>query len=430
MREAVLRIEMFAAMVLCLQSIACVAQCDESWPQWRGPRRDGIAKGTAPPLRWSATENIVWSAATPGIGHSSPIVFGDRVFLTAGDPATRERLLLAFDRADGTPVWRAVAAVSTPEPMHHKNTMASSTPATNGEIIVTTFVADGAFVAAAFDFDGKRVWTRDFGAFVSPHGLHSPPVIVGDAVLIGGLQDSPNSFVARLSVGEGRTVWRQPTGTAIRSFSPPFYTPGSKSLPECVVISGANVTMAFDFETGSTLWTASGPAEKTVSSIVKAEGLFLVAGGRDGRLIALDSTGQTQWASSKGAPYVSSPLAHNGILHMVSDRGIYTRHDVRTGELYTKQRLNGPTSSSPTLAGGRLYLTDESGRTVVINPSVDHASAKPQVLATNEIGDQVYASPAFVGNELFLRTLNHLHCIREPAFTAAPDLTTRPRTSR
>lgn len=422
--------EVIAALSLCLPCAVCLAHHRDDWPQWRGPHRDGIAQNANPPLQWSVTENLAWSVETPGVGHSSPIVSDNRVFLTAGDPATGERLLLAFDQAGGKLIWRAVAAVSAAEPMHHKNTMASSTPATNGRVIVTTFVADGSLVVAAFDFDGKRVWTRNLGAFVSPHGLHSPPVVVGDSVLIGGLQDSPGSFVTRLSANHGTTIWQQPTGTAIRSFSPPFYTPRTSSRPAMVVISGADSTRAFGFENGSPLWTAPGPAEKTVSSIVATEGLYLVAGGRDGRLIALDSAGQTRWASSKGVPYVSSPLVHEGILHMVSDRGIYTRRSAQTGELYTKHRLCGPISASPILAGGRLYVTDESGQTVVVDPTLIEGSAKPHVLATNNIGDEVYATPAFAGSRVFLRTLSHLHCIHQPANPVAHAPTTRPKNSR
>lgn len=394
---------------IALSLVAAAACHAEDWPGWRGPGGDGVCADGSYPVSWSASENVAWKAPLPGVGHSSPIVSGDLVILTAFDDAELTRLLVAYNRHTGEEAWRTAVGRSPSEAMHPKNSSASSTPVTDGDIVVATFVVDDNFMVVGVGIDGSPRWERSMSRFASRHGLHSCPVLDDGAVLVAGLQDSADSFVAKLDAQTGETLWLTQTETEIRSFSPPHVTRlgGGKTI----VVSGADCTSAFDDTDGALLWRINGPAEKTVSSIVEDGERLYVAGGRDGRLLAVridaDRQPVVEWTSSVGIPYVPSPILAGDLLHVVSDRGVYTQLDTRTGERRRRARLLGPTSASPVVAAGRLYLTDESGKTAV-------AELKPtfRVIAENEVGEPVMASLAMSDGAIFLRGSDNLFCIR------------------
>ncbi len=382
----------------------------EDWPGWRGPRHDGISRDAAPPTRWSAKTNVSWKVPTPGIGHSSPVVTGDRVVLTTCVPENDAQLLVCYERAAGSELWRETVATSPIEPMHPQNSPASSTPVTNGNVIVTTFAINGGYFVTGFDMDGKRLWERRLASFISRHGFHSCPILYHDSILLSGLQDSDESFVARLNIETGEIEWLTNTETSIRSFSPPHVTRFEGE--DIIVVSGASCTTAFDLQSGRQLWRLPGPAEKTVSSIVEADGRLFVAGGREKKLLAIDLTHddptQPVWTSSAGVPYISSPIIVEGALHQVSDDGIYTQIDPMSGDTLERHRLLGPTSASPIWADGKLFLTDEAGLTIV-------ATLSPEltVIAENSIDEPVFASLAVSEQDLFIRSDRHLFCIRK-----------------
>ena len=381
----------------------------DDWPGWRGPQSNGVSAESNPPTVWSGKENIAWRSVVPGVGHSSPIVVGDRVFLTACETESQSRLVICFDRATGDRLWQTVVAESPIEQMHRKNTPASSTPASDGEIIVATFAVAGEFFVAALDLNGELIWKRAIAPFVSRHGFHSCPILIDNTILLAGLQDSEDSFVARLALDSGSALWMTNTQTQIRSFSPPHITRCDDK--PAIVVSGANCTSAFDLDSGEQLWRVPGPAEKTVSSIVESNGRCFVAGGRESKLIAIDVNeqlrGEPAWVSTVGVPYTSSPIIVGEELHQISDEGIYARIDTETGETLARKRLLGPTSASPIFAGGKLYCTDESGRTIVAE-----LQPKLKVVSTNELGEPVFASLAVADNELFIRGDRHLFCVR------------------
>lgn len=382
----------------------------EDWPGWRGPQHDGISRHAKPPTHWSEDTNITWKTPTVGIGHSSPVVAGDRVFLTACDPSKDARLVICYERSTGKELWRETVALSPIEPMHPKNSPASSTPVTNGRVLVATFAVDGSYFAFGLDHDGQHLWKRKLAAFVSRHGFHSCPILHDDTILLAGLQDSDESFIARLDIATGEPLWMTKTNTSIRSFSPPHITRCQQQ--EIVVVSGANCTTAFDLQNGHQLWRIPGPAEKTVSSIVEADEKLFVAGGREKKLLAIDvrrsDPTQPVWTSSAGVPYISSPIIAHGSLHQVSDDGIYTRIDLQTGKTLERHRLLGPTSASPILADEKLFLIDESGRTVVVE-----LAPNLRVIAENTINEPVFASLAVADHDLFIRSDRSLFCFRD-----------------
>lgn len=389
----------------------------EDWPGWRGPRHDGTSVASSPPLRWSANFNVAWKRRTVGIGHSSPVVSGNRVYLTSCDPSREERLVLCYDRASGELLWSKTVARSPIEQMHRRNSPASSTPVTNGNLLVATFAVDRGYFAVGLDSNGQILWNRRLAPFFSAHGFHSCPILHENTVLLSGLQDSNESFVARLDIRTGEVLWLTKTETTIRSFSPPHVTRIADE--NIVVVSGANCTTAFELGSGRRLWRLSGPAEKTVSSIVEADHRLFVAGGREKRLFAIDLTRpdptEPVWTSSSGIPYVSSPIVAAGSLHQLSDNGIYTRIDLLTGKTLERHRLLGPTSASPVWADNKLFLTDESGRTLVAQ-----LSPELTVIAENTIDEPVYASLAISNQDLFIRGERHVFCIRNTKHSLAP----------
>ena len=359
------RIHMCVTTMLCVSTLlgdAAISSA-EDWSGWRGPRHDGISRDAKPPIHWSSESNLAWKTATPGIGHSSPVVSGDRVYLTACDMQKDARLVVCYDRGSGKELWCETVARSPIEQMHHKNSPASSTPVTNGKVLVATFAVEGSCFAVGLDHEGGRLWERKLGPFVSKHGYHSCPILHDDTVLLAGLQDSEDSFLVRFDIYSGEPIWSTSTETAIRSFSPPHIT--EHQGKDIAVVSGANCTTAFDLRNGHQLWRLKGPAEKTVSSIVEHGHLLFVAGGREKKLLAIDLSSDDptvpRWTSTAGVPYVSSPIIAGGALHQVSDHGIYTRVDLASGKTLQRHRLLGPTSASPIWADDKLYMTDESG---------------------------------------------------------------------
>jgi len=259
-------------------AVAGPVAASDNWPQWRGPAGSGVANADSVAPLDCRGEHLAWRTPVVGEGHSSPIVTGGKVFLTSSLAESGERLLLAYDRDSGAEVWRRVVATAPREEMHPKNTSASSTPATDGELVLSAFAVDARFVVRADTTDGPTAWRRDLGPFESKHGFHSCPVLCDGSTLIAGLQDSDHSFVARLDTATGETLWKSSPRSAIRSFSPPHVV--KVGVDRQVVVSGASRTVAFDWSTGELLWNVNGPAEKTVSSIVEADGRLLVCGGR------------------------------------------------------------------------------------------------------------------------------------------------------
>ena len=396
-----------AAVGLILTVVTTTATAD-NWPMWRGPNGDGVSQEADVPLRWSPTENIVWRKPIRGVGNSSPIVWGDAVFVTSADLDSRERLLMRIDRRSGDVEWMRTVAIAEIEPMHRLNSPASGTPATDGELVYVMFQTGDELLIKAYDFLGEEVWSQIPGEFKSRHGFNSSPVIDGDSLLISGIQDGEDAFIARLDCLSGAIDWKRTVDNPVRSFSTPFlFTSGGQRL---AVLSGANRTIGYDPLRGEILWTVNGPAEKTVSSLVCDDDRVFVAGGRDNMLLAIRPDGSQQvgdsqvvWRATRGIPYVTSPLMYGGYLHVISDEGIYSCFDPASGEVLLRKRLGGTWSSSPVGACDRVYLTSESGVTTVITAGPDF-----EVLSHNDVGEPVYASLAVSQGELFVRGKDHL----------------------
>ncbi len=399
-------------LVLLVMLMLVPAVHAEPWPMWRGGAGNGISDEKHAPLHWTATEGIAWKTRIAGTGYSSPIVWGDAIFLTSADLEAKARLLFCVDRESGRIRWQRVVVVADIERMHRLNSPASGTPATDGERVYTVFQAGNQLLVAAYDFSGQLIWKQSPGAFESRHGFNSSLVIYRDSLLLSGMQDGPDAFIARLDCESGKTIWKSPIDDPVRSFSTPLAieTPDG----ELVTLSGANRTFAFRPDNGQRVWVTPGPAEKTVSSLLYGNGLLYVAGGRDHQLLAIrplaERPGQAPevaWKASKGIPYVPSPLLYGDALHVMSDEGVCTQFDPLNGKVLLQRRLTSKFSGSPIGVGGLVYLTEDSGRTTIIN-----AHDPFEIVTTNDLGEPVFASLAVSKGRLFIRGEEHLYCIR------------------
>lgn len=386
----------------------------DNWPAWRGPRNDGTSTEPAIPLRWSETENVRWKVEIPGVGHSSPIVWGDRVFVTSCDEATGERLLLCLDRADGHTLWRRTVLKAPLEKKHKLNSHASSTPATDGRHVWVTFLDQPTIQVACYDFDGNRAWMVSPGKFNSPHGFCSSPILYKDTLIVNCDQDKQEAFLVALEKSTGKERWRIDRPNRIRSYCVPLIVEaGGKTQ---MVLSGCNCVTSYDPETGKPIWIIQGPTEQYVASLVYDQGVFfLTAGYPELHILGIkpDGTGDVTntailWRTQKGAGYVPSPVAQNGLFFVVSDGGVASCFEPKTGQRYWQERLGKHTTASLVAANGYVYFLDDDGVTYVVK-----ADRKFEVVAKNALEKETVASPALSDGQIFIRSTSHLYCIGE-----------------
>ncbi len=411
----------------------------EEWPGWRGPRLDGTSTETDVPIRWSPTENVAWKTPIPGVGHSSPVVWGDRVFVTTCLLKEQQRVLLCLDRRDGKVLWQRVVVTSPLEPKHRLNSYASSTPATDGKHVWTAFLrlrpktsADGPptrpreaspikgalvpeMVVTCYTTRGEKVWEKVPGRFYARHGFCSPPILYKDTLILNGDQDAEGWLVA-LDRRTGAERWRTIRPNRTRSYCAPLLidAAGKKQL----VLSGSLTVASYDPDTGKQHWIIDGPTEQYVASPVYAQGvIFLTAGFPDFHNMGIlpDGSGNVTtthvlWHEKKvparKASYVPSPIAHGAYFFVVSDLGWMRCFEARTGKEQWMEKLGEHHSASPVSANGLLYVTADDGTTFVLR-----AGSRYELVSRNELGEECYSSPALSRGQLFLRGLRHLYCI-------------------
>jgi outer membrane protein assembly factor BamB len=383
------------------------------WPWWRGPTANGRSQDRKAPTTWSTRDHVVWKSKVPGRGHSSPIVCGNRIFLTSADEAARQQLVLAFDRKTGKPLWSRVAHRGGFMRKYPKNSHASATPACDGKRVYSVFINNGGLHVIATDLDGNSVWQKEAGAFRSEHGYGSSPVFFKSLVIVNG-DSLEGSFIAALSREDGKIVWRTKRKTTGRHGS--YATPVIAKLagkPQ-LIMTGMGEVSSYNPETGKLIWSCSGPAEVTACTAACGDGLVFATGGfPEKNLLAIRADGvgdvtesHVVWRTGKGVTYVPSPLYYDGYLYVVNDAGVATCFDSKTGKPIWTGRLAGSFSSSPVLVGPLLYVVSETGRTYVLK-----TGPKMEVIATNDLDGRVLATPTVCGGQIFLRTESHLYCI-------------------
>jgi len=398
---------------LCL-AIALIAALSssvlaENWPGWRGPRGDGTILEKNIPVRWSGTQNIVWKVPIPGKGHASPIVWGDRIFVVTA--LEKQRLLLCLDRISGKILWQRVALEAPLERINSLNSYASSTPVTDGKKVYVSFLDRDKMFIAAYDFDGDKVWEVRPGVFSSIHGYCSSPVLWKDKVIVNGDHDGP-AYIVALGRTTGETVWKTPRPNVTRSYCTPIihHIDGRNQM----VLSGSKCVASYDPDTGMQHWIIDGPTEQYVASIVyNGELLFMTCGfpKRFMQLIRPDGRGNVTkthvvWQTDRDCSYVPSPVAFGPYFLVVSDGGVATCLNARTGQSLWRQRLGVKHSASLVTADGLVYFLSDRGVMTIVKPGPQF-----KIVARNKLGENTYASPAISNGQMFLRGIKHLYCI-------------------
>jgi hypothetical protein len=384
------------------------------WPRWRGPSGQGLVVGTGYPDTWSATENVLWKTPVPGQGNSSPIVWGDRIFLSTSYDGGRRLSLLAYRRSDGSLLWERFAPDGALERVHQKNGHASATPATDGERIYVSFGSRGLM---AFDFDGALVWHEDLGPMGNYHGTAGSPLLYRDRIIL--YQDhGGDSFVAAFDARTGRQRWRTSRDAQVGWGTPVAVRVGDHDE---LIVSSQSRVQAYDPDSGRELWRCRGNLFEVVPTPVVGYGMLFCSSGRAGPTLAIrpGGTGDVTdshlvWSSPRGSPFVPSPILYGEHLYMVNDMAsIVTTFDAATGQVSWQGRLGVARregfSASPVALDGKVFFTNDDGETFVLR-----AGSTFDLLHVNQLDERTLASPALVDGRWYFRTNRHLLAIGTP----------------
>lgn len=396
----------------------------DNWPQFRGPGSRGISSETGLPITWTSQSNVVWRRPLPGPGHSSPIVWGDRIFLTAfkagsggagfvarsiaglmarGVSVKGQLLVLCIDRVSGKVLWERAVPAESIEQVHPTNSPASPTPVTDGTHVYVYF---GSFGLVCFDFEGRKIWEHRLGPFPNEWGSASSPILYGNMLILNCDTDAEDFLIA-IDKTTGKTMWRTPR-RATRAWPVPMIW--NADGHDQIVVNGSERAMAYDPANGREIWTVDGLSTWVIPTPVAAHGLLFVASdGIGGDIIMAIRPGgrgnitnsHVVWRYHRSAPYNSSPIVAGDYLYAVKNGGIMTCLQAKTGQLVWQERLpaRGDYYASPLAAEGRIYVINEDGDVTVL-------AAKPsfEVLATNRMDERTMASPAVSGGRIYIRT--------------------------
>ena len=420
---------------------------EANWPQWRGPEGAGVSAEKNLPEDWSETKNVRWKTPIPGKGHSSPIVWGKRVFLTTavegpvvpGAKAAVHKMegedwkhpdsvgadrkhtfkVVALDRDTGRVLWEQAAWEGTPyDDRHRKSSYAASTPATDGKTVFAFFGAEGLYAYDAAS--GKLAWKADLGKLGTVGmGTGTSPVLHQNLVIIqADEEEGKNSFVVALDKKTGKEVWRTPRRVQVSWATPLLINTGKRTE---LVTSGTESVVSYDPATGKELWRSKGVESNAIPSPVATAGhdMVVVSAGFPAKIayaIRLGASGELKetdiaWKYAKGTAYVPSPILYGDYLYLITDKGVMTCLDAKTGEVkYEGGRVPVPATftASPVAFDGKILLTSEDGDTFFVE-----AGPKYEVLRTNSLGEPVYASPAVASGMIFIRGEKHLYAIAQ-----------------
>lgn len=430
----------FAATLVPLYAAAEGSSDERYWAQWRGPLDTGVATRATPPVEWSESKNIKWKVSLPGKGHSSPIAWADRIYLTAAiahgkpvsppagvRPGAHDNILkvrqmkfvvIAINRSTGKIVWQKTVRDSIPhESRHDTGSYASASPITDGERIYAFFGSNGIF---ALDLKGNVLWEKDLGDMHTKHGHGegASPALYGNTLVVNWDHEGP-SFIAAFDTKTGAQRWRRDRDEPTSWSSPHILT---HTNPVQAVVSAANRIRSYDLATGNLLWECGGLSHNVVAGPVSQEGLVICGSSYEKQAIlgirldgaAGDLTGgeNISWIKRRDTPYVPSLLLYDGLVYYHRHyQGTLTCRKAITGEpVYERARLTGIGNvyASPVAAAGRIYITSLDGQTLVFT-----SGKKPEALSLNKLDDRFNASAALIGGEIILRGDRSIYCIAE-----------------
>jgi outer membrane protein assembly factor BamB len=440
------------ALVLVVVLEPLTAQSAARWPSFRGPSASGVGEGVRLPDRWDVTDgsNLRWRVAVPGLGHSSPIVWGDRLFVTtaisslegatfkpglygagtASEDRTVQRwVVMALDRRTGRTIWQQTAYEGVPrEKRHIKATYANATPATDGRRVVAFFGSQGLY---GFDVDGRLLWKKDLGvlntgAYDLPEyewGTASSPIIYENLVIVQ-CDTQQESFVLAANLDTGATVWKT-VRKELPSWGTPTVYPAQAGRPAELVTNASNFIRGYDPDTGVERWRLGGSSKITAPTPVFTRDAIVVASGRapERPLFAIKpgaagditlrasetSSAHVLWSKTGRGSYMPTPLIHDGIVYVLANQGLLDAYDLRSGDDIYRQRIphqGSGFSASPVLAAGRLYLSSEDGDVFVVR-----AGRTFEILGRYPMGEPLMATPALAGDTMYVRGERHLFAI-------------------
>ena len=437
---------------LCLAASTAAAQ---NWPQFRGSGASGVAEGKPAPVKWDATKStgVVWKTPVPGLSHASPVVWGDRVFIVTAvstDPKPEARFGLygdvepvkddpkhawkvyALDKKTGKVVWERTAYEGIPKVKRHpKSSHAASTPATDGRVLVVNFGSEGLY---AYDLKGKLLWKQDLGTldagwFYDPDyqwEYGSSPVIYKNLVIVQA-DIQKGSFIAAYDIKTGKQVWKTSRGDELPGWGTPTVYEG-KTRAE-IVTNGTKAARGYDPLTGKELWRLSPNSEITTPTPIFAHDLIYVTSGyraptpiyairpgavgdislKDGK----ESSEFIAWSKARGGPYMPTPIVYGDLLYILSNSGVVTAYNAKSGERVYQQRIadrGGAFTASPVAADGKVYLSSEDGEIFVFK-----AGPKHELLSVNPMGEVLMATPAISDGLLIVRGINHVFAVADTA---------------
>jgi len=394
-----------------------------NWPSWRGPENNGVSRETEFPTSWSKSNNIVWQTPLPGPGNSTPIVWGNRVFITCALDKGARRGVICFDRKDGKVLWQQDLPYATKEPSHETNPYCSSSPITDGERVIAW---QGSAGLVAYDMDGKLLWHRnDLGPFTHIWGNASTPLFDGDNV-IAYFGPGLNVFVAAFDKKTGKDVWRIPLDDAKAKTVDQFY--GSWSSPVIreadgkkeLILGLPKQIVAYDLATQKQLWTCGGLGPLVYNNPLVSGDTVVVMSGYSGPAVGMRTGGSGdvtathrlwQITDKKDLPQrVGSGIIVGEHIYICNDPGFAQCIESKTGKEIWREKLGVTSWSSMSYAGGKLYVIDFRGETFVLN-----ASPEFMLISRNPLGEMTRGSHAFSEGQIFIRTYNNLYCIGTPA---------------
>jgi outer membrane protein assembly factor BamB len=401
-----------------------------NWPAFQGPKGSGLTPETRLPVRWSGTENVRWKVPLPDRGNSSPIVWGDRVFITQAIEKENRRTVMSLNRADGKVLWQSGTTYSDEDPTHQANPYCSASPVTDGERVIAWFGSAGVY---CYDLNGKELWRCDLGKQSHEWGYAASPIIHGDLCFLN-FGPGERTFLIALDKTTGKTIWKvdvpqvQPkertdgfagqTRGVIGSWSTPIVIDAHG--PEELIMSFPEQVRAFDPKTGKELWACDGLNPLIYSSPVYGDGVVVAMGGFQGTLVAVKPGGNGNvtathrlWKRERNKNQLGTGVIHDGYFYVLDTPGIAECLELNTGKLVWEKRVNGAgpkneSWSSMILAGDKIYVLNQSGDTIILR-----ASPKFEIIGVNSIGNELTnASLAVSDGELFIRTHQNLWCIR------------------
>ena len=436
---------------LLLLAFALTAASAQNWPQFRGPNATGVAEGPGRPVKWDASSslNVRWKTPIPGLAHSSPVVWGNKVFVTTAVNSVKDETrfglfgdvepvksdpqhswkVIAIDKLTGKILWERTAYEGIPKVKRHpKSSHAASTPVTDGKVVIANFGSEGLY---AYDFNGKLLWKQDLGVLDAgwfydvdyQWEYGSSPIIYKNLVIVQA-DIQKNSFIAAYDLKSGKLVWKTPREELSSWGTPTIYE--GKLRPE-LITNGAKAIRGYDPLTGKELWRLGPMSEITTPTPFVAQDLIFVTSGyapiqpiyairpggsgdislKDGK----ESNEFVAWSKQRGGPYMPTPIVYGELLYTVSNQGVLTAYNAKTGERVYQERLGGTGgafTASPVASDGKIYLSSEDGDVFVVK-----AGPKYELLSKNPVGEVMMATPAISDGLVIVRTVSNLYAFGE-----------------